>query len=93
MAFSLSHGSLTESTRLLLAHTHTHRNLPKAIAMCTLLVDPETDVYKVFTQPDHDSVDSEAGMPTRFWLDDFILKTRDAMVEICGRGSMDGVSL
>jgi hypothetical protein len=79
-----------DSTRPSLTVSWLYRNLQRAIDLSAVVVDPETELQDILIQPDYDPLESEAGAPEAMWMDDYLERMRQAVMESYRRGSLTG---
>ena len=65
-------------------------NLQRAIDLSAVVVDPETELHEILIQQDYDPLESEAGEPEAMWMDDYLMRIREAVMESYRRGSVTG---
>jgi hypothetical protein len=61
--------------------------------MSTTIVDPEIEMQEILIQADYDPVESEAGEPEAMWMEDYLERLRESVMESYRRGSTDGFTL
>jgi hypothetical protein len=58
--------------------------------MSVTIMDPEIDIQQILLREDYDPIESEAGEQKRIWMEDYLLRLKDSVLESHRR---DGVAL
>jgi hypothetical protein len=81
---------LFDADRILAYKPSGHRNLQRSIDLCTVIVDPELEVHETITKADYDVLESEAGEPEVLWLDEYLSRVKESVLEGYRRGGTKG---